>query len=300
MNPYWVDRADRRKEVRLKAALFASQKADTSLLDACNVRWDKLTQNALTFSLQTNWRVIAGLGKKSSLEVGFTFHRYGFPYLPGISLKGLARTYGLLEVAVGIGEDTLKEVGKNSPLATLDKTLSRDEEKKFNDEMQVYGVKEGMPLWGKAKAFRNIFGTTERAGKAAFFDAIPSAAPKLELDIMNPHYPDYYKEAGSDNPKEYPTNWQSPNPVKFLAVASGKVFRFAIGWRGSPEDAKPDSEKKQTKFSWWKGAQIEKIKNPAPEDHPGTLKLARRWLQGGLLDLGAGGKTSAGYGYFIE
>lgn len=276
-------------------------KGKKELFDAWNARWERVIRaaGAEPFTMKTDWRLIAGLGRKGSLEVGFTFHRYGFPYLPGSSIKGLARAYGLLEIGVGIGEDILKKIGKDSPLETLDKTLSRDEEKKFNEEMEAYGVKEGMPLWEKARAFRYIFGTTDTAGKAIFFDAIPYAVPKLKLDIMNPHYPDYYNDRDGKQ-GIFPTNWQNPNPVKFLTVASGTVFRFAIGWRSSPQDNEPASEKKQTKFSWWKGDQIEKIKQQAPDDHPAMVKLARRWLEGGLLELGAGGKTSAGYGYFIE
>ncbi|MBK9095192.1 MAG: hypothetical protein IPM84_21030 [Anaerolineae bacterium] len=49
--------------------------------------------------LRTDWRLVTGLGRKGPLEVGFTFHRYGFPILPGSSLKGLARAWGLLRVA---------------------------------------------------------------------------------------------------------------------------------------------------------------------------------------------------------
>ena len=47
-------------------------------------------------SLKTEWRCIAGLGRKGPLEVGFTFNRYGFPILPGSSLKGIARAYAHL------------------------------------------------------------------------------------------------------------------------------------------------------------------------------------------------------------
>lgn len=265
------------------------------LFKAWNARWEGVVRaaGAEPFTLKTDWRLIAGLGKKGSLEVGFTFHRYGFPYLPGSSLKGLARAYGLLEIALGL-ESAIKNKNQKEPLSKLDEILSCEDAERFEEDIRTYQPKDD--LLQVAKAFRLVFGTTDTAGKVVFFDAIPSEIPKLEMDIMNPHYPDYYKEGS----KEYPTNWQNPIPVKFLTVASGSAFRFAIGWRGAPEDGKPDAEKKQTKFSWWKGDQIEKIKGQAPDDHPRMLKLARRWLQGGLLELGAGAKTSAGYGYFLE
>lgn len=291
------------KEVGLRAVLEAygnpakPDKEKDGLIKAWNARWERLvdTAEAKPFEMKTDWRLIAGLGRKGSLEIGFTFHRYGFPYLPGSSIKGLARAYGLLEIAAGLEDDQKKE----GVLTRLDTSLLQEKEEDFEREIKLLGVERGSQQFEKAKSFRYMFGTTEHGGHVIFFDAIPSSIPKLDLDIMNPHYPDYYNDRDGKQ-GIFPTNWQNPNPVKFLTVASGTVFRFAIGWRSSPQDNEPASEKKQTKFSWWKGDQIEKIKQQAPDDHPAMVKLARRWLEGGLLELGAGGKTSAGYGYFIE
>ncbi|MCS7289320.1 MAG: type III-B CRISPR module RAMP protein Cmr6 [Roseiflexus sp.] len=96
-----------------------------------------------------------------------------------------------------------------------------------------------------------------------FFDAVPTGSPTLELDVMNPHFPDYYQS------KEPPTNWQSPIPVYFLTVAPGTEFAFAVGWRGAQVDGK--------------------LRNKAVQ-----------WLKRGLTELGAGAKTNAGYGYFAS
>lgn len=109
---------------------------------------------------------------------------------------------------------------------------------------------------------------------------------------MNPHYPKYYQEGG----REYPTNWQSPIPVYFLTVASDAKFRFAIGWRSSWEDKKDTSEKSEPMWSRWKYEGL----NQQQSESPRLQQLALRCLQGGLLDLGNGGKTSAGYGYFVD
>jgi CRISPR-associated protein Cmr6 len=166
--------------------------------------------------------------------------------------------------------------------------------KKFEEGIKTYQPNED--ILHKAKAYRYIFGTTEHGGHVVFFDAIPSAVPKLELDIINPHYPDYYKEGS----KEFPTNWQNPIPVKFLAVAPGSAFRFAIGWRRAPIDAIPmesiPSEEKRKEWSWFKGV----TKTQTPNQQNAFVKQAQEWLKKGLLELGAGGKTSAGYGYFKE
>ncbi len=109
--------------------------------------------------------------------------------------------------------------------------------------------------------FIAIFGTTEQAGSVIFFDAIPLGVPKFQLDIMNPHYPNYYR-APEKNP---PADWESPNPVFFLTVTE-TPYRFAIASRS--------------------------------EQGNHLLNLAEEWLKGALRELGIGAKTSADYGFW--
>lgn len=199
---------------------------DRDLREAALQRWRAMVQaaNGTPFILKTEWRFVSGVGRNTPFEVGFRFDRYGFAALPGSSVKGIARAY-----AYAIGEDNSSEFAE---------------------------------IFGTAPAGKN----DEQAGKmgrAIFFDAMPADDPKLVLDVMNPHYPDYYSGKTS-----YPTNWQSPVPIPFLTVAAGVPFEFAIGWRGERD------ETLQTK--------------------------AQEWLVGGLTELGAGAKTNAGYGYFAE
>lgn len=112
-----------------------------------------------------------------------------------------------------------------------------------------------------------IFGKQEGAGSVIFHDAWPVAWPKIEVDIVNNHHPDYYKDRGENG--SAPGDWESPNPVYFLTVVPGTEFRFGIAKRHH-------------------------------ETHPDDVDQARRWLQQGLQELGAGAKTAAGYGYFEE
>jgi len=107
-----------------------------------------------------------------------------------------------------------------------------------------------------------VFGTTEQAGSIIFFDAIPLEVPKFQLDIMNPHYPNYYRTQGQ-NP---PADWESPNPVFFLTV-SETPYLFAIAARS--------------------------------EQGNRLLELAEEWLKEALRELGIGAKTSADYGYWV-
>jgi CRISPR-associated protein Cmr6 len=254
--PDWSRQSTLKKD-GLEAVRRAAERVDKQLLREWNTRWQACAKaaNGEPFGLTTDWRLIAGLGRKGPLEVGFTFHRYGFPILPGSSVKGVARAWALLQIAEKVGTTELKE---------LDGILSADgdkERKKYED------WKAGQPaeVQKLADDFRTVFGTTAAAGQAIFFDAIPARKPTLELDIMNPHYPKYYSG------EEPPTDWQSPVPVYFLTVAANTEFRFAVGWRGALDE------------------EGRRLRN-----------LAQTWLIEGLTQLGAGAKTSAGYGYFFQ
>lgn len=78
---------------------------------------------------------------------------------------------------------------------------------------------------------------------------------------MTPHYPDYYLKG------KPPTDWQSPNPIKFLTVKKTK-FRFYLA-----------------------------IKRDNAEDES-ILNVALEYLKGALTKHGIGAKTAIGYGYF--
>ena len=174
-----------------------------------------------SFTAATDSRLIIGLGGTSVIETGMTLHPlYGFPYLPGSGLKGLARAYA------EIGVDAQKE-----------------------ELFEVLGSEDKDPRHA----------TNNRQGKVFFMDGLPNSFPKLELDIMNPHYGDYYQGIEPKPPADY----LNPVPVTFLAVASDETFSFAV--------CSKDKE---------------------------LAEKARQWLVGGLTELGAGGKTNVGYGYF--
>lgn len=220
---------DKQKKKGLEAVRNA--RPDDNLLDAFHLRWHTVatSQQAEFFKATTDWRLIVGLGQKGPLEVGFTFHRlYGVPVIPGSALKGIARAYASLAEELGEDDEDFAEIFGRAPKPGEDQDVAQ-------------------------------------AGRAIFFDAVPWDTPALELDVMNPHYQDYYQQGKS------PANWQSPIPIYFLTVTSGISFAFAVGWRGVLEEA---------------GQQLR--------------ELAVEWLQAGLQGLGAGAKTSAGYGYFTD
>jgi len=179
--------------------------------------------------LVTDARLIAGLGYKGALEVGLTLHPlYGFPYLPGTAVKGIARAYA--EHVINAPTDLIRK---------------------------IFGSPKKDP--GKAKEYR--------VGCIRFFDALPTSFPELSLDVMTPHFGDYYMDQTST---VAPGDWHGPIPVSFLTVADGQPFCFSLAAHGDAEITNPDE----------------------------CLQQAAEWLEAGLKKLGAGGKTAAGYGYF--
>lgn len=172
-----------------------------------------------SFNATTDSRLIIGIGGTSVIETGMTLHPlYGFPYLPGSSLKGLARAYA--EIA---------EVASKEELHV------------------IFGSDNKNPHL----ASENI------QGRVFFMDGLPTSFPKLDIDIMNPHYSEYYQ--GNKPPADY----LNPVPVTFLAIATGQPFSFCLYSR-----------------------------------HKELVTKAKEWLIGGLTQVGAGGKTNVGYGYF--
>lgn len=189
--------------------------------------------------LVTDARLIAGLGYEGPLEVGLSIHPlYGIPYLPGSSVKGVARA--LAEVVLK-RQGTVSEARINEVFGSPDKDERRAED--------------------------------FRLGCVRFFDAFPTQFPKLVVDVLTPHFIDYYMEKSlTPSWKEAPGDWHEPKPTAFLAVEENQPFRFLLAARAG--DGFTETEAEQ------------------------HLKDARDWLEEGLKALGSGGKTAAGYGYF--
>jgi CRISPR-associated protein Cmr6 len=189
--------------------------------------------------LKTSYRLVIG-GEATVYETSMRLHHiYGIPYIPASGIKGVVRSYIITEKF----EEQLKKYDKYSDFE--EKVLfAKDEKGEY-----------------KEKGFVDVFGSQEQEGKVTFFDAFPIAKPTLKVDIMNPHYGDYYSK------KIAPTDTMKLNPIPFLTVENTK-FGFLIG-------AKEELET----FS---------IKGKKIED----------WLSEALKNHGLGAKTAVGYGYF--
>ncbi len=216
---------------------------DTALTRSAYNRWYTMisAMKVKPFYASLDWRMVIGLGGETVLETDITLHHlYGIPFIPGSALKGLTRAYVAEEYKkYYVPED--KPEGQRGPSGKTD-----------DDHSEI----------------KRIFGTQKNAGTVLFFDAMPlNGEVKFVVDIMNPHYPDYYNSLKS-NQTIPPTNDQSPNPITFLTVTDTK-FTFALG-----------------------------LRNPNDKEHTGDVETVKKWLQEALQKYGVGGKTSAGYGYF--
>ncbi len=170
--------------------------------------------------LTTRSRLVVGLGNPNPSENGLTFHHvYGFPMIPASAQKGLCAHY------------------------------AKDFEGKTETD----------------PAYQEIFGDKTQKGSVIFLDAFPllvnNSLPEglVDLDIMNPHYQEYYSSKGGTPPADY----LSPNPILFLAVGSGVPFQFTL---------------------------------MAPRNYKSLLDIAGSWLKSALEIMGIGGKTQVGYG----
>jgi CRISPR type III-B/RAMP module RAMP protein Cmr6 len=218
---------------------------DASLTQSAYARWHSMmsAMGATLFNAVLDWRMVIGLGGETVLETDITLHHlYGIPFIPGSALKGLTRAYVSAEYKQYY-------IPENQPEDQRKPSKKTDE-----DHSEI----------------KRIFGAQERAGTVIFFDAMPLPGTiTFVLDIMNSHYPDYYKSLKSENIIA-PTNDQRPNPITFLAV-KGTTFAFAL----APRDA-------------------------SKAQHVKDVEDVEGWLQVALQKYGIGGKTSAGYGYFQQ
>ncbi len=209
-----------------------------------------------------NWRLIVGLGAAHPEETSMTLHHiYGIPYIPGSALKGVTRHWTLLKFAE-VYHKNLRDK-RDAAFEEAIKIVSQSlEYGKDLDISIVCEYKDQRNCLEERITFSEImdmFGTRRSQGKTIFLDAYPSGAVDLQIDIINPHYPEYYSKS------KQPGDWQQPVPVPFLAIENAK-FVFYLGIREN--------------------------------ENFNLLKKATFLMADALCKHGIGAKTSLGYGIF--
>jgi len=197
----------------------------------------------ITVQAKTITPLIIGIGESHPSETSLIFdHILGIPYIPSTSIKGCVRlSYILSLIFNGNGSinDDIRDKVNNT-----DKIKYKD----LGDLLKIFG--------GQEKIDESI---KSHKGGVIFLDSYPLDIPELKVEIMNPHFPDYYKGGNELKP---PADWQTPTPIKFLAVKEETffIFRFLV-----------------------------------PKNLKNSIKTA---IKKTLLEEGIGAKTSIGYGRF--
>ncbi len=206
------------------------------LLDKIIERQNQIADD--TFELTTQTRLVVGLGSGSVLETSIKLHHiYGVPYIPASAIKGVLRAYRIWNLAkddrykflvveklIEDFEDKKFEKQKDNLINELNKKL-----KKINEDLseeKLNELKSKLVEYIKSidkeqiEKIIKIFGNQQQKGKLIFLDAYPTNFEGFDIDIMNPHFPEYYE---GDKP---PADWQNPNPITFLTIPEGTTFEF--------------------------------------------------------------------------
>lgn len=182
----------------------------------------------------TKTPLITGIGQTHPNEVSMVFdYMLGIPYIPASSIKGLLRF-----------TTVIKEITDNI--------------EKYNN------VKEGKIDDESVAEIQYYFGGQSNEGSVVFLDAYPQNIPNLHIDIMNPHYGEYYQDA------KPPADYLEPTPIKFLTVAPKTTFVFRA------------------------------IINKHRKDYESLKQSIKKILEQALTKEGIGAKTALGYGLFEE
>lgn len=226
-----------------------------------------------------DWRMIIGLGNESVYETSMTLHHiYGFPYIPASAIKGVILSWIITEIFGNPDSGIVPENEMAYPLHNAECRAYLDEgfchifgcpseatEILFENEKPVLDKKDTICQ----TALKDYY-----QGAVWFFDVFPLTKPNITVDIMNPHYSDYYMDEKNIGKSIPPADYLTPVPISFLTV---EKTRFHFYWGISEEADKPISS------GVFKG------------DKPSGVVSV--WLQKTLKNHGVGAKSAVGYGY---
>lgn len=210
----------------IKEQIFSSA---SDVLRDYHAKIEKLGLSKIIFT--TSSRLIVGLGSTSVLETSIKLHHiYGVPYIPSSAIKGVLRVYKMWELSEW-NVDLLKAL---ELAISLVYEKCHDPDREFNEKLSKISIKELkrehrvlidkkdeiIKKQNQFLSILSIFGSQLSKGSLIVFDAFPEKFEGFDIDIMNPHYPDYYQGT------EPPADWQNPNPIQFLTIPAGIKFNF--------------------------------------------------------------------------
>jgi len=230
-----------KNNIMLKDLLDEKQRSQQQF---CEI-YEKAGYKIIKYQAELKSPLITGIGQPHPNEVGMVFdHTMGIPYIPASSVKGIVRFAHILGL---INSENLSDYTDKYGEFLVESNL----ETKIP---AIFGGDADEEKEGKKK-------TKKLKGKVIFLDAYPDKIPDLHVDIMNPHYGDYYNDEKGTTP---PADYLDPTPIKFLTVKPGTIFIF---------------------------------KALVPEDSD-LLEPLKTAFQRALEEEGMGAKTAVGYGRF--
>lgn len=180
-------------------------------------------RESCVFTCTTTGPLTLHLARASALEnAGICLHPiYGFVYLPGSGLKGMARAYA---TTVWLAQQADKKIAWTQIEDVFGWAPTPERRALFKDNSHPAEPRIQNPLDVNSPEIR------EHSGQIIFHDAWPTTWPKLEVDILNNHHHEYYSANDGDNDHP-PGDWENPVPVYFLSVPAGATFEFVLGKR---------------------------------------------------------------------
>lgn len=248
-------------------------------------------KSARFVAAKLQYRMIINSGGSALENGGLCLDRIsGVPYIPGSAIKGAARRMAIQELLEcdSVEEKTKKltqiarvfgwgtnewKSGRNRngqpdsdfwwAMAQDDGSDPNELDQKRNEYWEAVEpkVKDNLLTELSHEKFVQNY-----AGSLCFLPAYPEKDPGIDLDIVTCHHPDYYK-----GERESALDDEDPNPVVFTCVSADKQPRFIFPVLSHPRQS-------------------------AHED----VETASQWLRHALEIFGIGGKTNAGYGWFVD
>ncbi len=251
------------QEAQVARKLAVVARPDRELVRVANENAQRLLDSlkrshdgrVVTFEATLGGRLLVNMAGGVIENAGICLDRcFGLPFLPGSAVKGIARSQALWEV-------------KNAPTADTPNLLTL--------AMAVFGygktdiAQNGDWAWAagqkEAHDAAAFLGAAEFKGCACFLPAYPTTPPTLVVDMVNQHYPAYYRGI-----RKQAIDDENPIPNYFPAVEAGSAFGFVVLINRVPEGFTPQE----------------------------LLDAARGWIERAITQKGAGAKTAAGYGWF--
>ena len=261
VQPDNAERMRRQAQIARKLAVIAQP--DSGMVRSANENARRLLKNLasahtgriVTCEATLGGRLLVNMSGGVIENAGICLDRcFGLPFIPGSAVKGIARSQALWEI-------------KESAPAEKRNLLKQ--------AMVIFGYgktdtgNKGDWTWAAGRDLaKDVAAELEAAefkGCACFLPAYPTTPPTLVVDMVNPHYPEYYRGR-----RDRATDDENPIPNYFPAVEAGSAFGFAV--------------------------LLNRV--PAGFTGPQLLDAARGWIERAITQKGLGAKTAAGCGWF--